>query len=68
MPPRPNGSAVEADEEDESRGVHTLVLTDPGGDSVVPQASWMDVRFTTTYVASPSGNYRRHLVVCEVEY
>ena len=62
-------SSVEADEEDERRGVYSLDRVVPGGDSALaPQASWMDIRFTTNYVAPPSGTYRRHLVVYEVDY
>ena len=62
-------SSVEAEEEDERPGVYSLDRVVPGGDSALaPQASWRDIRFTTKYLAPPSGTYRRHLVVYEVDY
>ena len=60
---------LEPEEEDDRPGVYSLDRVVPGGDSsLAPQASWMDIRFTTTYSAPPSGTYRRHLVVYEVDY
>ena len=63
--------AFEPDEEapeDARPGYFSLNRVVPGGDSTLaPQASWMDIRFTTNYRAPPSGTYRRHLAVYELE-
>ncbi len=55
-------------EEDARPGFFSLDRVVPGGDSTLaPQASWMGIRFTTNYRAPPSGTYRRHLVVYELD-
>ena len=60
---------AEDEEEDDRPGVYSLDRVVPGGDSsLAPQASWTGIRFTTKYSAPPSGTYRRHLVVYEVDY
>ena len=65
-------SSFETDEEVEANarpGFVSLDLAVPGGDSrLAAQGSWMDIRFTTKYRAPPSGTYRRHLVVYELDY
>ena len=59
----------EEQEEDERPGFYSLDRVVPGGDSrLAPQGSWVDIRFTTKYSPPPSGTYRRHLVVYEVDY
>ena len=59
----------EEPEEGDRPGVYSLDRVVPGGDSsLAPQASWTDIRFTASYSAPPSGTYRRHLVVYEVDY
>ena len=60
---------AEEPEEGDRPGVFSLDRVVPGGDSsLAPEASWMDIRFTAVYSAPPSGTYRRHLVVFEVDY
>ena len=60
---------AEEQEEGDRPGVYSLDRAVPGGDSsLAPQASWTDIRFTTNYSPPPSGTYRRHLVVYEVDY
>ncbi len=59
----------EEEVEGERPGFYSLDRVVPGGDSsLAPQASWTGIRFTAKYTAPPSGIYRRHLVVYEIDY
>ena len=57
------------DEEVNRSDLYPLNRVVPGEDSsLAAQASWTDVRFTTKYQPPPSGTYRRHLAVYELDY
>ena len=70
-PSSPGFSSFEVEfEMDETArpGFYPLDREVAGGDSsLAPQGSWTDIGFTTQYRAPPSGTYRRHLAVYELD-
>ena len=61
--------AEDESEENARPNLYPLDRVVPGEDSsLAAQASWTGISFTTKYMPPPSGTYRRHLAVYELDY